>query len=287
MTTQKMTLPFPITPEIKLLRTFFKLANPIAPQLTQKLALRLFLTPTRRKPSKKATHLFAQAETVKVMHGSREITVYSWGRGEKTILLVHGWGSDASGMRNFVTPLLDRGFRVVAFDAPAHGRSSGNQTNFIDYTGTIISIAERFGPLYGVIGHSFGAATAVYTLSTNPQLNVKRAVILSPPAQLAEMIEIWTEALLLPRSLYEGMTRRIVDRVGIPIQSLNLDKFAANLTIPGLVVHDKDDLNVPFKNGVAIANAWKECRFIETERLGHRGVLRSELVIDEVVAFLS
>lgn len=53
--------------------------------------------------------------------GGAPVTTYAWGEGP-AVLLVHGWSSHTGCMAGFVDPLLERGFRVVAFDAPAHGR---------------------------------------------------------------------------------------------------------------------------------------------------------------------
>src|SRR5919204_6145133 len=40
-----------------------------------------------------------------------------------TVLLVHGWTSEASFMTAFIEPLRRSGLRVIAFDFPAHGLS--------------------------------------------------------------------------------------------------------------------------------------------------------------------
>ena len=56
--------------------------------------------------------------------GGDEIAVYAWGNGP-TILCVHGWGGRATNFAAFIGPMVAAGFRVVAFDAPGHGQSSG------------------------------------------------------------------------------------------------------------------------------------------------------------------
>jgi alpha-beta hydrolase superfamily lysophospholipase len=83
-------------------------------------ALALFQTP-RRSP-----HDLPDATFVEV-NGER-LATWSYGKGP-TILLVHGWNGHAAQLRAFVSPLVDAGYRVVAFDQPAHGQSSGARTH--------------------------------------------------------------------------------------------------------------------------------------------------------------
>jgi hypothetical protein len=56
---------------------------------------------------------------------------------------------------------------------------------------------------------------------------------------------------------------------------------------PMLVVHDRDDREVPFADGAAIAAVWPGARFLETSGLGHRRVLRDPAVVEAVVDFVA
>jgi len=56
---------------------------------------------------------------------------------------------------------------------------------------------------------------------------------------------------------------------------------------PLLVVHDRDDREVRFADGAAIAAAWPGARLLETGGLGHQRVLRDPAVVAAVAAFLA
>ena len=58
------------------------------------------------------------------------------------------------------------------------------------------------------------------------------------------------------------------------------------LSIPVLVVHDKDDREVPWEEGESIAQNWPGAEFFSTETLGHRRILRNTEVIAKSVTFL-
>ena len=59
-----------------------------------------------------------------LLRGS-EVVAYRWGRGERAVLLLHGWQGRASQFAPLVRELVAEGFRVTSFDAPAHGASGG------------------------------------------------------------------------------------------------------------------------------------------------------------------
>jgi hypothetical protein len=50
--------------------------------------------------------------------------------------------------------------------------------------------------------------------------------------------------------------------------------------------HDVADNVTPVDDSRAIARAWKQARFIETNGLGHRGALQSQEIHEQVVKFL-
>ncbi|MEM7335744.1 MAG: alpha/beta hydrolase [Chloroflexota bacterium] len=286
MSTTNVSVPFVVTPELKAFRTLFKMIDPVAPNIASRIALRLFLTPARRQSSPKAKALFSTATVTSTTHGSREIVTYVWENSGPKILLVHGWGSDATGFYRLIPPLLEEGFEVIAFDAPAHGRSEGKQTNVLDFSGAILDVINQHGPFETVIGHSFGAATSLYALSANPNLTIQKAVTLGAPTQFSELLNVWASVLLLPPKIFEGFLQKIVDRVGVPIQSLDIDQKVAHLSIPGLIVHDQDDNIVSVDNGKKLAQQWSNSEFLETRKLGHRGILRDDEVIQKIVSFV-
>lgn len=65
-------------------------------------------------------------------------------------------------MGRMVGPLVSAGFKVVAFDAPAHGESSGRTTDLVESASAIAAVAAHTGPLHAVLAHSFGASMALY-----------------------------------------------------------------------------------------------------------------------------
>jgi pimeloyl-ACP methyl ester carboxylesterase len=93
-----------------------------------------------------------------------ELAVTTWGKSGPAVLLMHGWGGARAQMTGFVDPLLFAGYRVVAYDQPAHGESDGKMTNLLEIAPSMDLIAGREGPFHAVISHSFGTLITSYAL---------------------------------------------------------------------------------------------------------------------------
>jgi pimeloyl-ACP methyl ester carboxylesterase len=276
-----------MTDDLKMVRSGFRLLGALSPALAGRLAVNVFLTPRRRAISSSAQTIMAQATPLTIQHGSRKLAGYLWENSGPTVLLVHGWESNAGGMRGFVRPLMAAGFQVIAFDAPAHGRSQGRQTNFIDYNGALQTVLQQFGPVQAVVAHSFGAAVTLFTLSQHPYLGVQRIVSLGAPSRLKDMLTIWTSFLGISAATVEKMRQKLVDRVGFPLETMVVETAVSQLTIPGLIIHDRQDQVVSFANAEAIARNWQTATLQSTEGLDHRGPLQDREVIRQVVSFLA
>ena len=287
MTTQAITLSKERQNHLKVARTIFRLLGALGTEVTARVAVNRFLTPRKRPLSAKSQSIFDQAYPITIAHGSRELAAYVWDAYGPTVLLVHGWEANASAMRGFVRPLLRQGFRVVAFDAPAHGNSTGKQTNIIDYGGAIQTVMQNMGPVDFIVAHSFGAAATLTMLSRMPTHGVKKVVSLGAPSSLEDMLVVWTGYLGLSPEVKAAMERRIVDRVGTSLASLSVETAVASLTIPGLIIHDQQDQMVAFSNAEAIHRRWFNSDLLPTEGLDHRGILYSKEVLRTVAAFLA
>jgi pimeloyl-ACP methyl ester carboxylesterase len=200
-------------------------------------------------------------------------------------MLVHGWSGRGAQLGEFVEPLVAAGYRVVAFDAPAHGRSDGRDTAMPEISEAILRLASEFGPVHAVIAHSFGVACVLFTLQQ--QGFARRVVAFSPPASLEGLMERFSRTLALsPRTvqiLRHMLVRRFGEDVWTRFSALNMARSAG---LPALVIHDRDDRDVPWREGEAVSRAWPHARFLRTEGLGHRRILRDPEVIDRVVRFL-
>src|SRR5688572_16505713 len=151
----------------------------LVPELASALAERLFLTPPRPAGYAASAVDFLDSKSEIFEHRRRSIATWEWGWRDverPAVILAHGWGGYAAQMRGFVAPLLEAGYRVVAFDQPAHGVSEGRTTSLLDFADVLAAVARRSGALQGIVAHSLGGAAAALALSRG--LAAKRAVLI-------------------------------------------------------------------------------------------------------------
>ena len=261
------------------LRASFRTASQVAPGLTAAVAERLFFK-TRRTTPRPGEREVLDGATALTIAG---MSAWAWGEGP-TVLLVHGWNGRASQLGAFVAPLLDRGYRVVAFDAFGHGESPGSSMSIPELATCIREVADELGELYGVIAHSMGGAST--TLALSEGLRIERAVFVSPPADPRAFLQIFGDALGITETVHAKLKKRVERRVGRSIESMRADLIAPSMQAPLLVIHDRDDKEVPVHAGQSIASAWPDASLIVTEGLGHQRILRAESVTNVAVSFI-
>lgn len=252
------------------------------PSLAGPVAEWLWFRPERHERPVHEASVLATASPVRIPTGTGSLAGWSWGTGP-AVLLVHGWSGRGSQLGAFVSPLLAAGFRVVTFDAPAHGDSDGDEASLFSFADAIQAAARRFGPLHGVIAHSMGAAATA--ASVRGGLHVPRVVFVAP-ADPSQAIPRFASHLGLSRATEQHLEDAIVRRFGSPIQTVAATELAAGLDTALLVVHDHDDGWVPTADGRAYVDgaggAW-----VETRGLGHHRVLRDAEVVAHAVRWLS
>jgi predicted alpha/beta hydrolase len=138
------------------LRTKFKLLSAISKKKAAEQAFQLFCTPQRRN-RKPLPRIFSEAETLQLRLDGISITGWRWNQGgHKKLILLHGFESSVINFDRYIRPFLKKGYEVLAFDGPAHGRSGGKTISAPLYKKMITEVNKRFGPIDYFISHSFG-----------------------------------------------------------------------------------------------------------------------------------
>ncbi len=267
------------TPRQVLLRAGFGTAGTLFPDLTARLAARLFLRTQRRRPSETERAVLSTARRFEV----GPMAAWSWGQGP-VVLLVHGWNGRGSQLGSFVEPLVARGYRVVTFDALGHGESPGNEMSLPWLANAIAEVAEAVGGLHAVVAHSLGAASTTVALSEG--LRAERVVLIAPPAEPRRFLSVFANTVGLPETAEDRAVVHIERRIGRTMTSVRAPALARGLSAPLLVVHDAEDRIVPWQSGRRIAAAWRGAQLMTTRGLGHFRILREAAVVGAAVAFV-
>lgn len=244
-----------------------------------------FLRP-RRKGGDYTAQLPQGAESLTLQHGNEALRAYAWGSGERTILLVHGWESHIGRMVPLVEPLLAAGFRVVALDGPGHGQSTGLLTNMWHYGEAVRDVIAQLPSLHGIVAHSFGGAATTLMFARYPHVRVPKLALLAPMHHIDQHLDIFIRLTGFPQHHIPRLQHYVAQRIGRPLAACDVLRAAQTLHFPALIVHDRDDTVIPFGTSDRLAQLWKGASFVETQMLGHRGVLQSAQVHSRVCEYL-
>ena len=271
-----MTMKWPV-------RAAFAILGRVAPGLAATLALELFFTPRGRRGSRRTSAFLAAGRRFDVTAGGQRVTGWSWGDGP-AVYLVHGWAGVGAQLAAFGPPLLASGFRVVTFDAPGHGVSAGRRSSIIHFADALQQVVAQEGEPHAVIAHSLGAAAAVRAFTHG--LEARRAVFVGPTGGPRDWAERFRRDLGVPAHVMASMRARSELWLGASWDDFDIPALARRQAVPLLVLHDRDDAEVPWSDGAAIARAWPGARLVTTAGLGHRRILRDERVVSQVVSFV-
>ena len=269
--------------KLRTLRTAIRATDALAPRLARRWTQRLFTTPPRHAAPEAERAALRRACPFTFRSGGLTLRAWSWGEGP-AVLLAHGWGGRGGQLHGFVQPLLEEGHSVLAFDGPGHGRSEGHTASVPMFAQAMSDLADLRGPFHAVIGHSFGGATAAYALSKG--LPASKAVIIAAPESPVIFYLELLAALGYPAARHEALLKALETDFGVRFDDVHGPTRAREIRIPGLILHDGQDREVPFAHGEAYAAAWPGARLQRTEGLGHRRILRDPGVIADSVAFL-
>ncbi|GAA4383281.1 alpha/beta fold hydrolase [Hymenobacter koreensis] len=276
-------------PGIEFVRLKFRVLAAVSTEWAFREAWRLFCTPRRLPRKKWEDATLATARAFRVPFEGGGLAAYEWNpAGQRTVLLVHGWEHRASFWGVFADGLVRGGYRVVAFDGPAHGDSPGRSTTLPQFGRATQAVADYLGQVWAVVGHSFGAATtAGLPVQFNQGQGLARLVLMSAPGSTPAVAQRFADLLHLPPTVMARMARHVREQHGRDAESFSLTQAAPHVRAEQvLLLHDCQDESVPFSEAQQVARNWPGLRFHPTSGLGHNRIMRDQDVIRTVVGFL-
>lgn len=266
-------------------RLALRISSSLSPGFASTWAEHLFLTPPRPRFGQARGFNRIDAHDRVVLHRGRKLATWSWGSPDApAVLLAHGWGGNSAQLTAFIEPLRAAGFRVIAFDQPAHGRSEGRRTGLPDLAEATALVARAHGGVHAIVAHSLGATAAALAIING--LEAGRIVLVSPPSDLVGYSRRFARWYWVPERVRDAMQKSIEERYDMRWSEVELEQIAPRLSADALVIHDHTDRMVPFRQGARFARAWAGARLIETRGLGHGRILEDRAVIASAVDFV-
>lgn len=263
------------------------LTSSVESQTMLKKVYRAFFGPSKYEVKSADQAILDRGKNSRIPFADGELAVTTWGDSGPVVLLMHGWGGSRAQMTGFVDPLLNAGFRVVAYDQPAHGESDGKTTNVLEIAPTMDLVMKQEGKFDFIIAHSFGTLITSYALVHLNFALPSKLVYFGAFNRLMDSLPRFQALAQLPDEIIDGLRGMIHEKFGKDVlDSIVGEHLVKQIQIPALMFHDRSDNVTPVEDSRAIANAWTEAQYIETNNLGHRGALQSEEIHEQVIKFL-
>ncbi|MEY4762498.1 MAG: hypothetical protein RLZZ200_2354 [Pseudomonadota bacterium] len=248
------------------------------------------MRPTRRQLDDVDVPTLASARLSRIEFEGRILQVYEWGptagAAPHSVLLLHGWGSHAPRWTSFIEGILARGWRAIAFDAPAHGRSEGSRSSLWQFCGALDRVIQANGPIDAILAHSLGALALANRLADVSSPLPRAAVLASLPPDLGFLLDTFLNLIGTDDDFSARVHARFTARFGRPAASFDSLSLAPNIRTPVLLLHDRDDDITPAAHATLIAPQIPNAALFLTQGCGHSGLLRDAAAVGAALGFL-
>lgn len=245
----------------------------VSPEVAMKLLMRSFVYPQRKDAPEDTAACLDEAEPIDLPLAGLTLRAYRWaGDGSgPTVAMFHDWERESSHWCAYLKPLTDKGCTVVAFDAPASGRSPGERLSLRGYVNAIHDFRALVGPWHAGVGHGLGAAALLQaTAQMSAGDRPLRIATLGCNADSKEIFERRLAGLNIDEAVRLRFWRKLGAIADIPLDSFDNTLAASRLDgVEGVVVHDRTDARYPFTDAERIAAAWPDAEILELDGFGH------------------
>jgi pimeloyl-ACP methyl ester carboxylesterase len=284
---QQTTARFMTRTGVKVLSTALQVTAKILPRVGAQLGYQILSQPPKFKTPWREKSCYQNARHNQIPFGRGHLKVLDWGDGP-AVLLVHCWGGRATQFFELIDELVSKGFRVLSFDGPAHGESAGKRTDMFQFSEAIATVAQQFTPLHGVVAHSFGAAMTLMA-HRDLGLSAERFALIAGFKSCNWFMDAFGQFFCVPASLISQMKVDLDIRLGrrVDWEGLSMVDMIGRINHPILLIHDREDQEVPFAHAQLLHQSSKSAELLETQGLGHRRILRDPVVISKTVDFIA
>ena len=263
-----------------------KLFQLISKKLATKFAIKLFITPIKYRIPKREYKMEAESRQTHLFVNSiqKECVVYEYGQGVKQVLLVHGWSGRGTQLVKIAELMVEKGYKVISFDAPAHGKAKGKDSLMIEFIASIHEIHKKYGEFEFAIGHSLGGMAILNSVKEN--FPVKKIVIIGSGDLVTDIITDFIDKLELKQEIGDLLRQHFEKKYGLTMNSFAASEAAKYVKQPTLVIHDEDDEDIPVRAAHQIQKVLENGELMITKGLGHRKILGDEAVLKRIESFL-
>jgi pimeloyl-ACP methyl ester carboxylesterase len=262
----------------------------VAPRRAARKVEKMFRTPRRLQRRADELAVLVNARPLRLNFAGLDLAGYEWRPRRLTgddqpILLMHGWEGRATQFAALIEALLQQGRRVVAFDAPGHGDSPGDESTVGAFADLVLEADHAFGPFHAAIGHSMGGGAIMSAVVRG--LRTDRIVSIAAPASLRRAATRSARAMGLPPRALPAFLQAVAHSNGRALETLDFDRLLPPPELDVLLLHDPRDAEVPASESAAVAGVWPNVKLRHITGVGHRRILGADTTQRLILGFLS
>lgn len=262
---------------------YFNLLGLLSKKKVAEKAFSLFSTIRKGKVLPQQLDFLDAAKHERLEISEHSIQTYKWSGNQQTVILIHGWESNTFRWRNLISKLQEADFNIIAFDAPAHGYSTGKILYPPLYAKVLQQLIDRYRPK-NLVGHSYGGMTILFNEHKNNNDCIEKIVTVASPSEFHELLEHYQKLLRFNNSVRDALDAYIFNRFGFHIRDFSTAEFVKSNMASGLLFHDRLDKVTPYHASEKVHANWQGSKLISTEGLGHS--MHQVEVNEEIVDFL-
>ena len=222
----------------------------------------------------------------------RDIKLHGWFVSARNtapaVIVLHGWGGNAAHMLDLAPSIHEAGFHSLFLDARNHGLSEHDDhtsmLRFAEDLGTAVEyLCERDDVSdVAVIGHSVGAAAAIYYASYHTNVSAVVSV-----ASFAHPGELMNENLPLPGPVRWVVLKAIESMIGKGFDVIAPRSRVEYVSAPLLLVHGEQDDVVPVKDSYELASHRPNTELLIVPDGAHSDLTPFEPYFPQVMEFIA
>jgi pimeloyl-ACP methyl ester carboxylesterase len=268
------------------IQTKFKLISAFSKRKAAEKAFVVFGTPFMKSVSKAPVK---NAEKIQFYLNGKKMNGYRWNHASASkALILHGFGSAAHKFEDYALLLIDKGFEVLAFDAPAHGHSEGDTTNAIEYSEMIKTVMDQFGPINHFIAHSFGGISLSLALEQVAHDANTKIIFIAPATETTTAVDGAFKMLKLRNEMVRAEFDKIIyEYSGRQTEWFSIRRAMHHINASVLWIHDEEDDITPWADALKVKeDNHPNIKFVVTKGLGHNKIYHDPYIKNIAVQFL-
>jgi len=208
-----------------------------------------------------------------------------------TVFVLHGIRANKKSMRGWGQMLAAAGFRAVLVDLRGHGRSTGDWLSYgvveardlAQVLDALEARGLRIGSV-GVMGNSYGAATAIEWAGNDPR--IMAVVAVAPFASLRTVVPCY--APMLPASFVNGAIDLAGREGGFDPDDASPVVAIGRTRARMLLIHGQDDRKIPSWHSQRIFAAGSDhAELLLVPGAGHASITDEPIVSERAVAWFA